>query len=124
MALVEEWKKMRETMQKIQEDQEAKTKEMIEKMSKTEKEMEKLRKEFEVLESKNKQLVEQIEENAVHTATQGFASKEMPHAKRVEQEQNFGIQTTLKETPIVVEPLQTSMVKKIKIKARKKKEIN
>lgn len=85
--------------------------------------MEKLRKEIEVLESENKQLVEQIEENAVHAATQGFASKEMPHAKGVEQEQNFGIQTTLKETPIVVEPLQTSMVKKIKIKARKKKEM-
>ena len=54
-------KRLRETMQKIQEDQEAKTKEMIEKMSNTEKEMEKLRKEFEVLESENKQLVEQIE---------------------------------------------------------------
>ncbi|CAL5383171.1 unnamed protein product [Camellia sinensis] len=124
MALVEELKKMRETMQKIQEDQEAKTKEMLEKMSNTDKEMEKLRKEFEVLESKNKRLVEQIEENVVHAATQAFASKEMPHAKRVEQEQNFGIQTTLKETPIVVEPLQTSMVKKIKIKARKEKKMS
>ncbi|CAL5325875.1 unnamed protein product [Camellia sinensis] len=121
MALVEELKKMRETMQKIQEDQEAKTKEMMEKMSNTEKEMEKLRKGFEVLESENKQLVEQIKENAVHAAIQAFASKEMPHAKGVEQEQNFRIQTTLKETPIVIEPLQTSMVKKIKIKARKKK---
>ncbi|CAL5417497.1 unnamed protein product [Camellia sinensis] len=88
------------------------------------KEIEKLRKEIEVLESKNKQLVEQIKENAVHATTQGFASKEMPHAKGVEQEQNFGIQTTLKEIPIVVEPLQTSMVKKIKIKARKKKEMS
>ncbi|CAL5414602.1 unnamed protein product [Camellia sinensis] len=97
---------------------------MMEKMSNTEKEMEKLRKEIEVLESENKQLVEQIKENAVHVTTQGFASKEMPHAKRVEQEQNFGIQTTLKEIPIVVEPLQTSMVKKIKIKARKKKEMS
>ncbi|CAL5337423.1 unnamed protein product [Camellia sinensis] len=101
MAFVEELKKMRETMQKIEEDQEAKTKEMMEKMSNTEKEMEKLRKEIEVLESENKQLVEQIEENAVHAATQGFASKEMPHAKGVEQEQNIGIQCTLKETPIV-----------------------
>ncbi|KAL7172796.1 hypothetical protein ACSBR2_032298 [Camellia fascicularis] len=124
MALVEELKKMRETMQKIQEDQEAKTKEMMEKMSNTEKEMEKLRKEFEVLESEKKQLVEQIEENAVHAATQAFASKEIPHAKGVEQEKNFRIQTALKETPIVVEPLQTSMVKKIKIKARKKKEMS
>ncbi|GMQ08055.1 hypothetical protein CsSME_00051970 [Camellia sinensis var. sinensis] len=78
----------------------------MEKMSNTEKEMEKLRKEIEVLESENKQLVEQIEENAVHAATQGFASKEMPH-----------------ESPIVVKPLQTSMVRKIKIKARKKKEM-
>ncbi|CAL5323316.1 unnamed protein product [Camellia sinensis] len=124
IALVEELKKMRETMQKIKEDQEVKTKEMMEKMSNTEKEMEKLRKEIEVLESENKQLVEQIEENAVHAATQGFASKEMPHAKGVEQEKNFGIQTTLKEIPIVIEPLQTSMVKKIKIKARKKKEMS
>ncbi|CAL5435109.1 unnamed protein product [Camellia sinensis] len=123
MALVEELKKMRETMQKIEEDQEAKTKETMEKMSNTEKEMEKLRKEIEVLESENKQLVEQIEENAVHAATQGFASKEMPHAEGVEQEQNIGIQSTLKESPIVVEPLQTSMVRKIKIKARKKKEM-
>lgn len=48
----------------------------------------------------------------------------MPHAKGVEQEQNFGIQTTLKETPIVVEPFHTSMVRKIKIKARKKKEMS
>ncbi|CAL5402494.1 unnamed protein product [Camellia sinensis] len=124
MALVEELKKMRETMQKIQDDQEAKTKEMIEKMSKTEKEIEKLRKEFKVLESKNKQLVEQIEENAVHAATQAFASKEMSHAKGVEQKQNSGIQATLKETPIVIEPLQTSMVKKIKIKAMKKKKMS
>ncbi|CAL5379829.1 unnamed protein product [Camellia sinensis] len=91
MAVVEELKKMRETMQKIKEDQE---------------------------------LVEHIEENAVHAVTQGFVSKEMPHAKEVEQEHNFGIQTTLKETPIVLEPLQTSMVKKIKIKARKKKEMS
>ncbi|GMQ10992.1 hypothetical protein CsSME_00053783 [Camellia sinensis var. sinensis] len=95
----------------------------MEKMSNTEKEMEKLRKEIEVLESENKQLVEQIEENAIHAATQGFASKEMPHAEGVEQEQNIGIQSTLKESPIVVEPLQTSMVRKIKIKARKKKEM-
>ncbi|CAL5401255.1 unnamed protein product [Camellia sinensis] len=128
MALVEELKKMRETMQKIQEDQEAKTKEMKEKMSNTKKEMEKLRKEFEVLKSENKQLVEQIEENVVHAATQAFASKEMPHVKGVEQEQNFRIQTTLKETPVVIEPLQISMVKKIKIKikikVRKKKEIS
>ncbi|CAL5383354.1 unnamed protein product [Camellia sinensis] len=124
MALVEELEKMRETMQEIQEDQEAKTKEIKEKMSNIEKEMEKLRKEFEVLESENKQLVEQIEENAVHAATQAFASKEMPHAKGVEQEQNFRIQTTLKETPIVIEPLQTSMVKKIKIKGRKKKKMS
>ncbi|GMP22383.1 hypothetical protein CsSME_00000435 [Camellia sinensis var. sinensis] len=124
MALVEELNKMKETMLKIQEDQEAKTKEMMEKMSNTEKEMEKLRKEIEELESENKQLVEQIEENAVHAATQAFVSKEMPHAKGVEQAQNFGIQTTLKETPIVIEPLQTSMVKKIKIKARKKKEMS
>ena len=58
MALVEELKKMRETMQKIEEDQEAKTKEIIEKMSNSEKEMKKLRKEIEVLESENKQLVE------------------------------------------------------------------
>ncbi|CAL5440261.1 unnamed protein product [Camellia sinensis] len=123
MALVEELKKMREIMQKIEDDQEAKTKETMEKMSNTEKEMEKLRKEIEVLESENKQLVEQIEENAVHAATQGFASKEMPHAEGVEQEQNIGIQSTLKESPIVVEPLQTSMVRKIKIKARKKKEM-
>ncbi|CAL5439820.1 unnamed protein product [Camellia sinensis] len=35
MALVEELKKIREIMQKIQEDQEAKIKEMMEKMSKT-----------------------------------------------------------------------------------------
>ncbi|CAL5342104.1 unnamed protein product [Camellia sinensis] len=124
MALVEELKKMRETMQKIQEDQEAKTKEMMEKMSNTKKEMEKLRKELEVLEAENKQLVEQIEENAVHVATQAFASKEMPYAKGVEQEQNFRIRTTLKETPIVIEPLQTSMVKKIKIKVRKKKKMS
>ncbi|CAL5392384.1 unnamed protein product [Camellia sinensis] len=123
MALVEELKKMRETMQKIEEDQEAKTKEMMERMSNKEKEMEKLRKEIEVLESENKQLVEQIEENAVHAATQSFASKEMPHAKGEKQEQNIGIQSILKETPIVVEPLQTSMVRKIKIKARKKKEM-
>ena len=41
MALVEELKKMRETMQKIQEDQEAKTKEMKEQMSNIEKEIEK-----------------------------------------------------------------------------------
>ncbi|GMP94245.1 hypothetical protein CsSME_00043771 [Camellia sinensis var. sinensis] len=95
----------------------------MEKMSNTEKEMEKLRKEIEVLESENKQLVEQIEENAVHAATQGFASKEMSYAEEVEQEQNIGIQSTLKESPIVVEPLQTSMVRKIKIKARKKKEM-
>ncbi|CAL5403148.1 unnamed protein product [Camellia sinensis] len=122
MALVEELKKMRETMQKIQEDQEAKTKEMMEKMSNTKKKIEKLRKELEVLEAENKQLVEQIEENAVHAATQAFASKEMPYAKGVEQEQNFGIRTTLKETPIVIEPLQTFMVKKIK--ARKKKEMS
>ena len=104
MALVEELKKMSETMQKIEEDQEAKTKETMEKMSNTEKEMEKQRKEIEVLESENKQLVEQIEENAVHAATQGFASKEMPHTEGVEQEQNIGIQSTLKESPIVVEP--------------------
>ncbi|CAL5422982.1 unnamed protein product [Camellia sinensis] len=93
-------------------------------MSNTEKEIEKLRNEIEVLEFENKQLVGQIEENAVHAATQGFASKEMTHAKGVEQEQNFEIQTTLKETPIVVEPLQTSMVRKIKIKSRKKKEMS
>ncbi|CAL5440649.1 unnamed protein product [Camellia sinensis] len=109
MALVEELKKMRETMQKKQEDQEAKTKEMMEKMSNIEKEMKKLRKEFEVLKFENKQLVEQIEENAVHMATQAFASKEMSHAKGVEQEQHFTIQATLKETPVVIEPLQTSM---------------
>ncbi|CAL5392882.1 unnamed protein product [Camellia sinensis] len=64
MALIEKLKKMRETMQKIQEDQEAKTKEMMEKMSNTEKDMEKLRKEFEILKSENKELVDQIEENA------------------------------------------------------------
>ncbi|THG02859.1 hypothetical protein TEA_008930 [Camellia sinensis var. sinensis] len=118
MALVEELKKMRETMQKTQEDQEAKTKEIMEKMSNTKKEMEKLRKEFEVLDSENKQLVERIEENVVHAATQAFASKEMPHVKGVEQEQNFRIQTTLKETLVVIEPLQISMVKKIKIKIK------
>ena len=47
----------------------------MEKISKTEKEMEKLRKKIEVLKSENKQLVEQIEENAVHAATQGLSSK-------------------------------------------------
>ncbi|GMP60374.1 hypothetical protein CsSME_00023267 [Camellia sinensis var. sinensis] len=96
----------------------------MEKISNTKKKIEKLRKEFEVLESENKQLVEQNEENAVHAATQAFASKEMRHAKGVEQKQNFRIQTRLKETPIVIEPLQTSMVKKIKIKARKKKKMS
>ncbi|CAL5341105.1 unnamed protein product [Camellia sinensis] len=123
MASVEELKKIRQTMQKIQEDQEAKTKEMMEKMSNTEKEMEKLRKEFEVLKFKNKEFVGQIDKNVVHAVTQAFASKEMPYAKGVQQEQNFGIQATLKETPLVIEPLQTSMVKKIKMKARKKKEM-
>ncbi|CAL5353654.1 unnamed protein product [Camellia sinensis] len=89
MALVEELKKMRETIQKIQEDQEAKTNKMMEKISNTEKEMEKLRKEFEVLKSENKQLVDQIEENTVHVATQAFASKEMLHAKGVRKKKEM-----------------------------------
>ncbi|GMP56019.1 hypothetical protein CsSME_00020645 [Camellia sinensis var. sinensis] len=93
----------------------------MEKISNTEKEMEKLREEIEVLESENKQLVEQIEENAVHATTQGFASKEMAHVKGVEQEQNIGIQSTLKETPIVVEPLQTSMMSDFECEPREAK---
>ncbi|CAL5329761.1 unnamed protein product [Camellia sinensis] len=107
MAVVEELKKMRETMQKIKEDQEAKTKEMMEKMSNTEKEMEKLRKEIEVLESENKQLVEHIEENAVHAVTQGFVSKEMPHAKETTKQ---AIEVTSKEV-ICVDNLPLSQPK-------------
>ena len=48
----------------------------------------------------------------------------MPHVKGVQQEQNIGIQPTLKETPVVITPLQTSIIKKIKMKARKKKEMS
>lgn len=108
---------MRETMDKYQE-QAQKTNQMLQ-------ETEEIKRGMKQLEDEKEELFEQLQEVTVHNATQNIlkSTSGMAHVEQEPQEITPS-PAGLKAVPLMVEPLQTSMVRKIKIKERKKKEIS
>lgn len=105
-------------MDKYQEEQAQKTNQML-------RETEEIKRGMMQLEDEKEELFEQLQEVTVHNATQNILKSKsgMAHVEQEPQEITPS-PAGLKEVPLMVESLQTSMVRKIKIKERKKKEIS